>query len=72
MHLILPTVNRQTEMFHFSYKSMFPTLTRQILQKVNVINICTHYMLVGSWVKVGNILSYEKQNNEASPFVYLW
>ena len=28
--------------------------------KVNVYNVFTQYMLVGSWVKVGNILLFEK------------
>ena len=47
---------------------MFPTLTKEILQKVNVLNIFTQYMSVGSWVKVAYL--YMK-NNEASPFAYL-
>ena len=53
----------------FSYKSMFPTLTQLTLLKVNVYNEFTQYMLVWSWVKVGNILLYKK-NIEASPLVY--
>ena len=46
---------------------MFPTLTLQILQKLNFCNVITQYILVGTWVKVGNILLFEK-NNVASPF----
>ena len=49
---------------------MSPTLIQQILYKVNVYNVFTQYMCVESWVKMGNILLYEKLF-EASPFVYL-
>ena len=68
MQLITLVVNRQTGALIFSYKSMFPTLTHQILLKVNEYDEFTQYMLEGSWVKVGNILS---KNIEKSPFVYL-
>ena len=43
-----------------SYKSIFPTLTQQILKTLNDYNIFTQYMLAGTWVKVGNILLYKK------------
>ena len=44
---------------------MFPTLSRQIFYKLNLHSDFTQYMLVGSWVKVENILLYE--NIEAPP-----
>ena len=47
---------------------LFPTLIQKILYRVNAYNEFTKY-IVGSWVKVGNILSHE--NIDESPLVYL-
>ena len=44
----------------FLYESMFPTMTQQIYYMENVYNVFKQYMLVGSWITMGNTLSYEK------------
>ena len=40
---------------------MFPTLTQQMFKTVNFCYEFTQYIFVGSWIKVGHILLYEKQ-----------
>ena len=52
--------NRQMEMLQcFSYKSMLPSLTQQILQKVNVLNVFTQYIR-GKLGQVGQHTSIRK------------
>ena len=46
--------NRQMEMRQWvSYKSMMPSLTKQILLNVKVFNVFTQYMLVGKLGQAG-------------------
>ena len=44
------------------FNVLFPTLTQQIVLKVNVYNDFTQYMLVGNWVNVKNLLLYKKDS----------
>ena len=71
MQLILPIVNRQTGNLHFIFaqKYVHHIGPANPLRDVNICNIFTQSMLVGSWVKVGNIPLYK--NIEASSFVII-
>ena len=64
-HLSMQIARMETDKWScfnvFCKKKYVASLTQQIIRKVNVLNVFTQYMSVGSWVKLGNILLYEKK-----------